>query len=144
MTPEQQCQDASVLSACGYELGKRARFVLSGNRLDCASGVHIAPIPIDSHRSIVWTVHTNPPLKPIANGTRLMFFATPRLESSPMKESRAPSDPKSDVDAQALSGDLIGDMNVTVSFVEAPTGSVSISQVGFAENQDDQEGEENG
>lgn len=61
-----------------------------------------------------------------------------------MKESKAPSDPKSDVDAQALSGDLIGDMNVTVSFVGAPTGSVSISQVNFAENQGDQEGEEDG
>jgi hypothetical protein len=76
-----------------------------------------------------------------------MFFATPRLESTSMKESKTPSDPKSDVDTLALSGDLIGDMNVTVSFVGAPTGSVSISQVGFAENQEgeeEEEGEENG
>lgn len=126
MTPQSQ----ALTSVLSFRLNGATTFTLWGSGFSNGDRVTIGPVQIDADRFVEWNVRSVS-VVPNTGNTRLSVVATPRLVEKSKQDVHSSSDSE-DVSVQALGGDLIGDMNVTVSFVGGPTGSVSISQVGFA------------
>ncbi len=123
-------QSQALTCVVNYKLRGATIFTLWGRGFSDEDQVSIGPVQIDANRSIEWTVRSVR-VVPRTENTRLEVVATAEEKSLSVKDTDSSSAPKGE-ESRTLTGDLIGDMNVTVTFANnGPESSVSVFKVGF-------------